>query len=422
MNGGRRFQPGRRGFVFQLSTFTFQLPPAVNLRVTVPRSAALLLVVIYLGFISLGLPDGTLGVAWPAIFPELNLPVGFAGTIMLLITLLAGAAGFSSGWILARFHTGRVVLVSGLLTGGALVALSQAHSMSFLLLAAMPLGLGAGAVDAGLNSFVARHYDGRHMNWLHASWGIGATCGPLVIGEALRTSHGWRGGYLALGCAQLALAVLFLATLRLWSVVPARQRSAAGGNPEGGGQLPANSAAGWLSPAIFALYTGIEAATGLWAATVLSVGRGLAPEVAALCGAGYYGAITGGRIAVGFGVDRWGNRRVIALGVLTALAGGLLLAAGSGTLVPAAGLILMGFGLAPVYPGLMHEVPRRFTAVATPTVIGRQSGAAGLGVAMLPPALGLLAERALPAIPWAVAGATVVLLLAIRRLDRMTAR
>lgn len=387
------------------------------------RSAALLLVVIYLGFVSLGLPDGTLGVAWPAIFPELNLPVGFAGTIMLLITLLAGAAGFSSGWILARFHTGRVVLVSGLLTGGALVALSQAHSMSFLLLAAMPLGLGAGAVDAGLNSFVARHYDGRHMNWLHASWGIGATCGPLVIGEALRTSHGWRGGYLVLGAAQLSLALVFLVTLRLWSQVPERRRNDAAGDGSGAGaQLPAGSLAGWLSPAIFALYTGIEASTGLWAATVLSVGRGMAPEVAALCGAGYYGAITGGRIAVGFGVDRWGNRRVIALGVIAALVGGLLLAAGRGTLVPAAGLMLVGLGLSPVYPGLMHEVPRRFSALATPTVIGRQSGAAGLGVAMLPPALGLLAEGALAAIPWVVAGATVLLWFAIRWLDRLTAR
>jgi MFS family permease len=187
-------------------------------------------------------------------------------------------------------------------------------------------------------------------------------------------------------------------------------------------QLPANSAAGWLSPAIFAVYTGIEASTGLWAATVLSVDRGVAPDVAALCGAGYYGSITGGRIAVGFGVDRWGNRRVIELGVLTALAGGLLFAAGRGTLLPAMGLILFGLGLAPVYPGLMHEVPRRFSAVATPTIIGRQSGAAGLGVAMLPPALGLLAERALGLIPWVVAMVTFALWLAIRRLDRMTAR
>ncbi len=387
------------------------------------RASALLLVVIYLGFVSLGLPDGTLGVAWPAIFPELNLPVGFAGTIMLVVTLLAGASGFSSGWILARFHTGPVVLASGVLTGCALVAISQAPGMGLLLLAAVPLGLGAGAVDAGLNSFVARHYDGRHMNWLHASWGIGATCGPLVIGEALATSHGWRGGYLVLGAVQLGLAGLFLVTLRLWSVVPERKLT---GIPcresDGSAQLSANSPAGWLSPAVFALYTGIEASTGLWAATVLSVGRGFAPEVAAWCAAGYYAAITGGRIAVGFGVERWGNRRVISLGVLLALAGAVLLALGRGTLGPAAGLILVGLGLAPVYPGLMHEVPHRFTAVATPTVIGRQSGAAGLGVAFLPPVLGLLAAHALAAIPWVVAGAIAGLWFAIRWLDRMSAR
>ncbi|MBL9208885.1 MAG: MFS transporter [Opitutaceae bacterium] len=388
-----------------------------------PRSSALLLVIIYLGFISLGLPDGTLGVAWPAIFPELKLPVGFAGTILLVITLLAGASGFSSGWILARFHTGPVVLASGVLTGCALVAISQAPSMGLLLLAAVPLGLGAGAVDAGLNSFVARHYDGRHMNWLHASWGIGATCGPLVIGEALATHHGWRGGYLVLGFVQLGLAGLFLATLRLWSLVPERPlHGSPGRNSGGSAELAANSPAGWLSPAVFALYTGIEASTGLWAATVLSVNRGMAPEVAAWCAAGYYAAITGGRIAVGFVVDRWGNRRVISLGVLLAFTGALLLALGRGTLGPAAGLVLVGLGLAPVYPGLMHEVPHRFTAVATPTVIGRQSGAAGLGVAFLPPMLGLLAAHALAAIPWVVAAAIAGLWFAIRWLDRMTAR
>jgi MFS family permease len=395
----------------------------IVLRPNVPRPSALLLVIIYLGFISLGLPDGTLGVAWPAIYPELKLPVGFAGTILLIITVLAGVSGFSSGWILARFHTGPVVLASGVLTGAALVGISQAPSMGLLLLAAVPLGLGAGAVDAGLNSFVARHYDGRHMNWLHASWGIGATCGPLVIGEALATHHGWRGGYFVLGVAQLGLAALFLATLRLWSVVPERAKPAAGATGSGGtAELGANSLAGWVSPAIFALYTGVEASTGLWAATVLSVGRGLAPEVAALCAAGYYGAITGGRVVVGFGVDRWGNRRVVSLGIVVALAGAVLLASGGGTLAPAVGLIFLGLGLAPVYPGLMHEVPRRFTSLATPTVIGRQSGAAGFGVALLPPSLGLLAENSLAAIPWVVTAAIAILWFAVRWLDRISAR
>jgi len=395
----------------------------IVVRLVVPRSSALLLVIIYLGFISLGLPDGTLGVAWPAIYPELKLPVGFAGTILLVVTVLAGVSGFSSGWILARFHTGPVVLASGVLTGAALVGISQAPSMGWLLLAAVPLGLGAGAVDAGLNSFVARHYDGRHMNWLHASWGIGATCGPLVIGEALATSHGWRGGYLVLGAMQLGLAGLFLVTLRLWSLVPERRLSGAPGRESSGSaELPANSPAGWLSPAVFALYTGIEASTGLWAATVLSVNRGLAPDVAAWCAAGYYAAITGGRIAVGFMVEPWGNRRVISVGVVLAFGGVLLLAAGRGTVGPAAGLVLVGLGLAPVYPGLMHEVPHRFTAVATPTVIGRQSGAAGLGVAFLPPMLGLLAEHSLAAIPWVVAAAIAGLWFTIRWLDRMSAQ
>ncbi len=418
--------PVRSGLKTSRSTFERGILASPGVRDWSPpvtRAATWLLLVIYLGFISLGLPDGTLGVAWPAIFPELRLPVGFAGTIMLMITLLAGAAGFASGWILARFQTGPVVLVSGVLTGSALVAISRADGVTSLLLAAMPLGLGAGVVDAGLNSYVARHYDGRHMNWLHACWGIGATCGPLVLGEAMRTSVGWRGGYLALGLAQLSLAVVFLATLRLWKIVPERSFAARpGAADETGAQLPAHSAAGWLSPVIFAIYTGVEASTGLWAATVLAVDRGYAPGVAAWCGASYYGAITAGRIAVGFGVDRWGNRRVTGVGVLVGFAGGILFAASGGPLLPAAGLILIGLGLSPVYPCLMHEVPRRFSATATPTIIGRQSGAAGLGVALLPPVLGLLADRALAAIPWVVAAVTLGLWFAIRQLDRMTAR
>ncbi|HLP26954.1 MAG TPA: MFS transporter, partial [Acidobacteriota bacterium] len=185
------------------------------------RAAGLLLIIIYLGFISLGLPDGTLGVAWPAVYPELGLPVGLAGALMLVGTLMTATAGFSSGWIGARFRTGPVLFVSCLLTAGAMLLLSRAQSAVLLFVAAVPLGLGGGAVDAGLNGYVARHYSGRHMNWLHACWGIGATVGPLLMGQALASTHGWRGGYLWIGSIQLGLALLFFATLSLWEKVPA---------------------------------------------------------------------------------------------------------------------------------------------------------------------------------------------------------
>ena len=376
---------------------------------------------IYLGFVSLGLPDGTLGVAWPAVYPELHLPIGLAGTITIVITLLSGFSGFTSGRIIARFRTGPVVLISCVLTGFALLAIAHAPTLTWLLVAAVPLGLGAGAVDAGLNGFVSRHYSGRHMNWLHACWGLGATGGPLVMGWALGSAAGWRGGYLVIGSVQIALALLFFLTLRLWASVP--ERTITGSSDPASGNLPtmpAASFAGLLSPAIFALYAGLEATAGLWTASILIVGRGFAPATAALCTAGFYGAITAGRILVGFIVERWGNRRFVALGTALALGGAALFICSSSPPWAAAALVLMGLGLAPVYPCLMHEVPRRFSPAAVQTVIGRQSGAANLGVAILPAAAGWLAQQSVAMIPWVLLAGILLLIASIRRLNQLT--
>jgi MFS family permease len=383
------------------------------------RRGILLLLIIYLGFVSLGLPDGTLGTAWPAIYPELGLPVGLAGTILTLATILTGIAGFSSGRIIGRWGTGPVVLVSGLLTASALLLLSRAQGAGWLYLAALPLGLGAGAVDAGLNGYVARHYSGRHMNWLHACWGIGATCGPFIIGWALANGHGWRGGYLAISGAQFGLSLLFLLTLGLWSKVPEKpseEHAAAGQAPT----LEASSFAGWLSPVIFALYVSVEFTVGLWAGTVLVVRRGFPPETAALCTAGFYGLLTVGRIAAGFVVERWGNRRVITGGAWLATAGVIGFAWASNPWAAATTLAIIGLGLAPIYPGLMHEVPRRFSPAAVQTIIGRQSGGASFGAAVLPALAGWVAQHSLATVPWLVLGVMLLMVATLRRLDRIT--
>ncbi len=388
--------------------------------VTLPLNARWLLAVIYVGFVSLGLPDGTVGVAWPAIYPDLGLAVGLAGTITLVVTVLAGASGFASGHIVGRFGTGPVVLVSCALTGSALLIVGSADGFAWLLAAAVPLGLGAGAVDAGLNSYVARHYSGRHMNWLHACWGVGATAGPLVMAQALATAGGWRAGYLRLGCAQLALAALFLLTLRLWDRVPPRSTPHATSAARRAPTLGADTFAGWLAPAIFALYAAVELTAGLWAGTILVVGRGFTAELAAPLTAAYYAAITGGRIGVGFVVERWGNRPLVAAGTGLALLGALLFAGTTSTAASAIALVLFGLGLAPVYPCLMHEVPRRFAPEAAPVVIGRQSGAASLGAAVLPAAAGAIAQQSLATIPWVLVASLVILIASIRRLDRLT--
>lgn len=381
-----------------------------------------LLVIIYLGFISLGLPDGTLGVAWPAIYRELELPIGLAGPIMTVATLLTAAAGFSSGWILARWRTGPVLVTSVLLTSAGLLLLARAGGGVGLFAAAVPLGLGAGAVDAALNGYVARHYRGRHMNWLHACWGIGATIGPVLFGWALGPGPGWRGGYVVLGAVQLALVVLFLLALPLWHTATGPSPAASGETtePPRAPTTRANSPAGWLSVGLFAVYVAAEMTTGLWAGTVLVVHRGFPPEVAAWCTAAFFGTLTAARIGAGFVVDHWGNRRVITGGVLVALAGvgGFLLA--PTPLWAGAALVVAGAGLAPIYPGLMHEVPRRFAPEAVMTVIGRQSGGGALGAAVGPAVAGALAQQALGLVPALALGLLVVLFLGLRRLDRLT--
>jgi len=385
------------------------------------RRTYLLLAVIYLGYMSLGLPDGTFGVVWPKIYPELNLPVGLAGVITTVGTMLTATAGFSSGWIIARWRTGPVVLVSGLLTATGLLMLAQANNAVWLFAAVVPLGLGAGAVDAGLNGYVARHYSGRHMNWLHACWGLGAMSGPLVMASALASSRGWRGGYFVLGLAQLGLAVVFLLTLRLWSRVP--ERAVEKANRPVPIRPPthlANSFAGWLSAIIFALYVAVELTTGLWASSILVVARGVAPESAAICVMAFYGAITGGRILVGFVVGLLGARALVTGGACTALLGAFIFNYSGTTIMAATALILIGLGFAPVYPCLMHEVPRRFAPEAVQTVIGRQSGAASLGAGFLPAVAGWLAQKSLDGIPWLIVGGVIALIGCIRLLDRVT--
>jgi len=385
------------------------------------RRSLLLLIVIYLGFISLGLPDGTLGVAWPTIYPDLQLPIGLAGVIVTLGTVLTSLAAFNSGAIIGRWGTGPVVLVSGALTASGIFLISQAQGAWWFYASALPLGLGAGAVDAGLNGYVARHYTARHMNWLHACWGIGATGGPFIFGWALAGGLGWRGGYLLISALQGGLALLFLLTLGLWGKVPektapAHADAATGRVPT----MPANSLAGWLSPVIFALYVAAEFTLGVWAGTLLVAGRGVAPARAALCVAAFFGAITVGRIAVGFVSERWGNRRLVNAGALVALAGVVGFIFAPGAWLAGAALAVAGLGLAPIYPGLMHEVGRRFAPDAVQTVVGRQSGGGAIGAAVMPALAGALAQSHLGAVPWLALGTLVVLIAAIRQLDRLT--
>ena len=384
-------------------------------------SQAVLLGTIYLAFISLGLPDSVLGVAWPTMRSSLGQPLESAGMITLVLTVCSALSSFVGGRVLARWGTGPVVTASGLLTGLALLGFALSPSFGLLLLLAVPLGLGAGAVDARLNQFVAAHYSARHMNWLHGCWGIGATLGPLIMASALTSATGWRQGYLWIGGVQLGLVLLFLLVLPLWQRHQAQAAESAAASHTTH-QRPAHTLALWLAPALYLAYAAVEISTGLWAGSLLVDGRGLDAKTAALWVSCFFGAIMLGRFATGLLTLRLGNRQLVRLGIAVASVGAALFASNA---LPAplslAGLVLLGLGCAPIYPCLMHETARRFEPVTAAKVISRQVGFAYVGAAIVPAALGYLATAAgLGAIMPAVLAALLLLLLMSEALNRIT--
>jgi fucose permease len=351
-----------------------------------------LLAIIYLSFLSLGLPDGVLGVAWPAMRADLSQPLAAVGLISIAVTANSGLCTLVSGHLLRRLGTGPVIMISGFLTGLALLGFSGAPAFWWLLVLAIPLGLGAGAVDAGLNSFVATHYSARHMNWLHGSWGIGATLGPFIMGTALAGTGGWSAGYRNIALLQLGMALVLWLTLPLWkreNAMPATHR--------GVNNAPHDKTvapwAPWLAPLGFLLYVSAEMGAGLWAASILVTQRGLSTATAGLWVSLYFGAITAGRFAIGSIANRLGNRRLIRLGILTAATGAGLFALSWGAQgLALTGLLLMGLGCAPIYPCMMHETARRFPAELSRKVVARQIGFSYVGVSIIPAGCGVLAS------------------------------
>ena len=379
-----------------------------------------LLSIVYMSFISIGLPDGILGVAWPSMRLEMQQPLAAVGAITLTMTACAASAGFMAGGLMQRVGTGTIVAASCLMTALALLGFSVAPSFYWCVALAVPLGLGAGAVDSALNQFVAAHYSSRHMNWLHGFWGVGASTGPLVMGAALASSGGWHLGLQAIGLAQLGLAVVLWLSLRLWAQAP--QQSASAQAHEEVQAHEVHPLAWWLAPLCFLVYVGAEMGTGLWAASVLVNERGLPPPDAGLWVGLYFGSITAGRFGVGLIADRLGNRKLVRLGIALAIVGALVFALPQvfGVLSPW-GLMLMGLGCAPIFPSMMHETTRRFPVDAATRLIGRQMACAYVGGSVIPAAFGLLATWAgLSAVMPAVVGLLTLLLLTTVLLDRIS--
>ncbi|OWA37570.1 MFS transporter [Saccharibacillus sp. O16] len=371
------------------------------------------LIVIYLAFISLGLPDSLLGSAWPVMRPDLGAPLESAGMLAMIVAAGTILSSLASGRLIAKLGTGQITLISCFMTAAALLGFSFAPSILWLALLAIPLGLGAGAVDSALNHYVATHYEAHHMSWLHCFWGVGATGGPLLMSYFIKEHGSWRAGYTAVAVVQFSLVVILLVTLPMWKKVsairsakPAREQA---GDPAG--PAPASSASlssaeeqpakrPLLLPGVkmtlmaFLFYCGVETTVGLWGASYLVGSRGVAAETAAWWISLYYGGITLGRLITGFITLKVSNRVLILVGQFISAAGALLLMLPLPDVTVLAGFVLIGLGFAPVYPGLIHETPIRFGRANSVKLIGYQMAVAYTGTTFLPPLFGLLASWA----------------------------
>ncbi len=356
--------------------------------------ATLLLIIIYMAFISLGLPDSLLGTAWPAIMTDMSLPVSYAGILSVIISGGTIISSVLSERIIRRFRTGPVTAVSVTLTALALLSFSLSGNFWVLCLLAVPLGLGAGSVDASLNNFVALHYKASHMSWLHCFWGVGATAGPVIMSFFLAGEGGWKPGYRTIGIIQICLVILLFISLPLWKKAGegAGQQELSG---EPAGILAILGMPGAKTALLtFFSYCAVEAAAGLWGGSYLVLNRGVSEGTAAKWVSMYYFGITLGRFAAGFVTMKMDNRSLVRLGQGILAAGLLciLLPLAKDSILPA-GFLLMGIGCAPVFPCLLHETPKRFGKDSSQALMGIQMASAYVGSTLMPPLLGLMAQH-----------------------------
>lgn len=350
---------------------------------------SILLAIIYISFISLGLPDALLGSAWPDMHQTLNAPVSYAGVISMIIAGGTVLSSLACGRMIERLGTGKLTVVSVGMTAAALFGFSLSTSFLQLCLWAIPYGLGAGSVDAALNNFVALHYKAKHMNWLHCFWGVGAACGPYIMGMCLTGGFSWNTGYRTVSIIQVALTAALVFTLPLWKGKKDGAKQEEKGM-KAGEALRLPGAKGVLA-GLFC-YASLEASTGLWAASYLAINRGIAAEEAAKFASFFYLGITAGRFFCGFLAMRMQDKNMVRLGQITACAGIACMLFPLGNGAACMGLILTGAGCAPVYPSLLHATPAYFGKRASQTMMGLQMACAYMGTTFMPPLFGLLQE------------------------------
>ena len=352
---------------------------------------SLLLGIIYLAFISLGLPDSLLGAAWPVIHQEIGVPLSWSGAVFMIISLGTIVSSLLSDRLTHRLGAGRVTAVSVAMTCCALFGFSFSRSYLALCLWAVPYGLGAGGVDAALNNYVALHYASRHMSWLHCMWGVGATVGPYIMGAVLTNGQSWTMGYRSIGFIQLVLTAVLLLSLPLWKKAGSAEEAGSGRVLS----LPDVIALPGAKAVMlcFFCYCALEQTVGLWASSYLVTVRGVDAVTAARYGSLFFLGITIGRAASGFLTLRLNDERMVRLGQGILAAGLVLLVLPLPNRFALAGLIIVGLGCAPVYPSLIHATPAHFGAARSQAIIGVQMASAYVGTSLMPPLFGWISAR-----------------------------
>ncbi|WP_101503630.1 MFS transporter [Brachyspira pilosicoli] len=351
----------------------------------------LLLSIIYLSFISLGLPDALLGSAWPSMYKEFNVAISYAGIISMIISAGTIISSLQSDRLTKKFGAGKITVFSVAMTAAALFGFSITHSYLFLCVWAIPYGLGAGSVDASLNNYVALHYESKHMSWLHCMWGIGATIGPYIMGYAI-TNNNWNAGYRYISIMQIVLTAILFFSLPLWNKNDKENKEKINTKTLSLIEIIKIKGAKEIMICFFC-YCALETTTGLWASSYLNIYKGVDIKTAASFGSLFYIGITIGRAISGFITMKLNDNQMIVLGESLILIGVILMIIPAVNTVSLIGFIITGLGCAPIYPSIIHSTPYNFGAENSQAIIGVQMASAYIGTLAMPPLFGYIANH-----------------------------
>ena len=357
------------------------------------NSRAGLILLIFVAFIALGMPDGLLGVGWPSIRASFNVPIDALGALLFVSMIGYLTSSFLSGELTRRWGVGRLLIVSCALTGAGLIGYTLVTQWWMMVALGLAAGMGAGGIDSSLNAYVARHYSAGLMQWLHASYGVGITAGPLIMTAALTNFRDWRLGYLLVGAVQIVLAITFWITLPIW-----QQNNSASAESPAEPQKEVNLGQTlkrrrvWLSMLLFFFYVGSEVTMGTWVYSLLTEGRGVDPQLAGYFAGSYWFTFTIGRILAGLVTRKINIQSLVKVCIIAAILAGVILGLNLSTWVNLAAVAVIGFAFAPVFPGLMSGTPLRVGQQHSNNTIGMQAAAGALGGTALTSLVGVLAR------------------------------